>query len=152
MKKTYKDYLFVGIQFFFFAIYLIPTSLRIVSIPFYLNLIGAIVSLIGGVFILIALLQLNTNLSPFPSPKTNSKLIETGLFKYIRHPIYTGIILLLGGYGIYRSSLFKIGITILLYILFYYKSSYEEKLLQNRYANYSQFKKTRGRFFLKLLK
>ena len=39
----------------------------------------------------LAALQLNRNLSPFPSPKKESKLSTSGAYKYIHHPIYTGL-------------------------------------------------------------
>jgi protein-S-isoprenylcysteine O-methyltransferase Ste14 len=152
MKLTLKDYFFVGIQFLLFGFYLFKIKTIAIQIPYFISLTGLVISVTGLLILLLALLQLNSNLSPFPTPKSSAELIQTGLYKFIRHPIYTGIILLLFGYGIYRSSLFKILIALLLFILFYFKSSYEEKLLQTRYSNYSEFKKTRGRFFPKIFK
>jgi len=150
MKLPHKDYFFVGIQFLLFFIYLFNFQLYQLHFPDVLAQTGLIIGLIGIVVLVLALLQLSTNLSPFPTPKSSAQLIQTGLYKLIRHPIYTGIILLLGGYGFYKNSVYKISITLLLYVLFYFKSSYEEKLLQNKYSNYLEFKKTRGRFFPKL--
>lgn len=147
MKLALKDYLFVGVQFLLFGFYLLKVNTIAIQIPYFILMTGLIVSISGLLILLLALLQLNNNLSPFPTPKSSAELIQTGLYKFIRHPIYTGIIFLLFGYGIYCSSLFKIVISILLLILFYFKSSYEEKLLQSKYSNYSEFKKTRGRFF-----
>jgi len=97
----------------------------------------------------VALLQLNTKLSPFPSPRNNSVLIENGLFKYIRHPIYTGIILLLFGFGLFFNSFYKISVTLLLFVLFYYKTEYEEDRLSLKFSDYSAYKKKAGRFFPK---
>ena len=149
MKLKTKDFIFVGIQFLLFLIYVFEIKLLNFSLPDFLNIIFLIASIIGFLIVIVALLQLNKNLSPFPTPKSDSELIQTGLYKYIRHPIYTGIILMTFGYGLYSNSSFKLIISILLLILFYFKSSYEEKMLQNKFSEYSEYKKTTGRFFPK---
>jgi protein-S-isoprenylcysteine O-methyltransferase Ste14 len=146
MKLKTKDFIFVGIQFLLFLIYVFEIKLFNFSLPTFLNTIFLIISIIGLLIIIVALLQLNKSLSPFPTPKFNSELIQTGLYKYMRHPIYTGIILMTFGYGLYTNSLFKIFISIALLILFYFKSSYEESMLLRKYLDYSEYKKTTGRF------
>jgi len=150
MKLPLKDYLFVGFQFFLFAVYLFNISIFPFSLPEYISILGIVICGLGVVVLVLALLQLNTNLSPFPSPKTNSELIQTGLYQFIRHPIYTGILLMLFGFGIYQSSPYKLGITLILFILFYFKSNYEEQRLISKYDDYSVYKKITGRFFPKL--
>jgi protein-S-isoprenylcysteine O-methyltransferase Ste14 len=112
-----------------------------------IGLTGLVTLIIGVLTVAIALLQLNINLSPFPSPKSNSSLIKTGLYKFIRHPIYTGIILTTFGYGLYTDSFYKILISIGLYILFYFKSEYEEERLTKKFTDYKIYKKSTGRFF-----
>jgi protein-S-isoprenylcysteine O-methyltransferase Ste14 len=145
--KRNKDFFFVGIQILLLGTYLIPVSLS--SLPFdnTLNKIGLIIAALGLFIVLIAIIQLNKNLTPFPTPKDGSELIKTGLFKLVRHPIYTGIMLTVTGYSLYRESLWKLLVSLLLGILFYYKSRYEEGLLRRRYRDYSDYMKTTGRFF-----
>jgi len=144
-----KDVLFVGIQGLLFLAYLWkgtwPFQLNQYSQYFFL-----VIAILGLILLLTALLQLNKNLSPFPTPKIDGQLIESGLYQYIRHPIYTGILLMCFGYAVYTGSFFRIGISIALWILFYFKSNYEEKLLRNRYPDYLAYAKSRGRFFPKL--
>ena len=150
MKLETKDYLFVGIQFLLFLIYLLDFRL----IDFSLNSIlrnSALVLTILGIFVFIlAIIQLNKNLSPFPSPRSNSELVQTGLYKFIRHPIYTGILLSFFGFALYTASLSRVLITVILYFLFLYKSKYEEQMLLDRFENYADYKKNTGRFFPKL--
>jgi len=142
-----KDYFFVGIQFLLFLLYLIDLEFIKFSLPYIFRIIGLILTISGLIVLILALLQLNKNLSPFPTPKTNSELVQSGLYKYIRHPIYTGILLNFFGYSLYSGSLFRLSITILLYILFLYKSNYEEKMLSRQFEEYSSYKKKTGRFF-----
>jgi len=150
MNLKLKDYLFVGIQFILFFLYLFDIKIFNIDIPRFIQHIFLVITIFGVLILLLALLQLNTNLSPFPTPKSNSQLIQTGLYKYIRHPIYTGILVMLFGYGFYVNSAFKIVITLILLILFFFKSSYEEERLLSKYHNYIEYRKKTGRFSPKI--
>ncbi|HKL34989.1 MAG TPA: methyltransferase, partial [Salegentibacter sp.] len=111
-----------------------------------------VLSGLGFLFILLALLQLNTNLSPFPKPKDNATLITSGVYKYVRHPIYSGILIALFFLALYLSSPFKIFIVLLLVLLFWYKSKYEEEQLCLKYPDYSKYRQHTGRFLPKLIR
>lgn len=150
MDLNIKDYLFVGVQFMLFGAYVFDVPLFEVSVPSFFTAVGISIAISGVIVTILALLQLNKNLSPFPTPKSNAELIQTGLYKFIRHPIYTGIILTTFGYGLYSSSLYRIIITIVLVTLFYFKSVYEEKQLLRKFSNYELYIKSTGRFFPKI--
>jgi protein-S-isoprenylcysteine O-methyltransferase Ste14 len=109
--------------------------------------IGLTIAVFGGIIITLALLQLNKNLSPFPTPKECSSLLQNGLYKYSRHPIYSGIILLFLGYSLYQNSGYKLLISLLLVILFYFKSNYEEQRLEQKFPDYKHYRSKTGRFF-----
>ncbi|PKP27121.1 MAG: hypothetical protein CVU03_00860 [Bacteroidetes bacterium HGW-Bacteroidetes-2] len=81
----------------------------------------------------------------FPTPKADGTLIQTGLYKYIRHPIYTSILMLFLGYSIYQNSFYKLIITLVLGVLFYFKSKYEEKQLAIKFPEYLAYKNKTGR-------
>lgn len=149
MKKTSKDYMYVGIQFILFAVYIIPVTIITFVSGTVFNIIGIILLTLGALTGLLSIIQLNKNLSPFPTPITGGKLIETGLYKYIRHTIYTGILSTLLGYGLYSGSGYKILITMTLLVLFFYKSKYEEKKLSLVFSEYPEYMKKTGRFFPK---
>lgn len=148
--KPQKDYWFVGIQLFLFLLYTLDIDLYTVKTPTYLVYLSYGLFALATLFGILAVLQLNTNLSPFPSPKKGAYLVTSGVFKFSRHPIYTAIIF--GGlsYGVIQSSWFKVAIAYLLWLLFYFKSSYEEKLLSQKFPEYADYKTKVGRFFPKL--
>lgn len=150
MKLQRKDYIYVGLQLLLFMAYIFEIELVYIDNFRYVDVIGIILIISGVLTSLIALLQLNTNLSPFPTPKSNTELITTGIYKYVRHPIYTGIFLITFGYGFFTVSLYKIIISLLLYVLFYFKSSYEENRLDKVFSNYVLYRKKSGRFFPKI--
>jgi protein-S-isoprenylcysteine O-methyltransferase Ste14 len=150
MKLGSKDFIFVGVQLLLFAAYVFDVDLWEFDLPRSFEVGFLITAMLGALVILLALIQLNTNLSPFPSPKTSAELVQSGLYKYVRHPIYSGILILLLSYGLYTASSYKLGITIILYVLFYFKSGYEEVRLQEVFTHYKSYKKTTGRFFPKM--
>ena len=142
-----KDKIFVGGQFLLFILYLIPLSPWPFYIDVYWRYFALLMSIVGLLIILISILQLNTNLSPFPTPVDSSTLIQTGLYKYIRHPIYSGIILAAIGVGVFYMSLWKIAVGSALWVLFSFKSRYEETLLQAKFQEYTKYMQATTRFF-----
>ena len=147
MKASKKDILFVLAQFILFAAWLFEIPGLRLNFPDDADWVNLILAGIGIFIIIIAIFQLNKNLSPFPTPLENSELIVTGLFHYVRHPIYTGILMVTFFLAIYFNSGYKLIITVLLAILFYYKSEYEEAQLEKRFPGYKSYKAGTGRFY-----
>jgi len=87
-----NDLLYVGIQTILFVLFAIDSNNYQMSFSF--PGIGLILSIIGILIIGVSILQLNKNLSPFPTPKVGSHLITSGLYSIVRHPIYLGILVL----------------------------------------------------------
>ena len=67
--------------------------------------------------------DLRASLSPFPRPVAGAPLIESGAYRLIRHPIYSGLVLGAVGWGLVTGSILAIGATGLLFLLFAGKSS-----------------------------
>ncbi|TRO65518.1 methyltransferase family protein [Christiangramia sabulilitoris] len=150
MNLRSKDYKLVGLQMLLFILYVFDPNILSLAFPAIIRTGALIIAVLGGAVLILAMLQLSKNLSPFPSPKTNSELVQSGLYKYVRHPIYTGIVISSFSLALATASVFRILISILLYILFMVKSEYEEKLLMQRYKEYESYKKRTGRFFPKI--
>ncbi len=149
--KSWKDYLFVSIQFLLFGIYAFDFLPKF-EIPQLLKYIALVISILGVVISVLSVLQLNKNLTVFPTPKTDSELITFGMYKFSRHPIYSGLILFTLGYAFFKASYFKIAIALILLLLFYFKTNYEEQKLLQKFSNYNDYKKKVNRFFPKIKK
>ncbi|TXD84625.1 isoprenylcysteine carboxylmethyltransferase family protein [Subsaximicrobium wynnwilliamsii] len=134
------------VQLLIFVVYFLPIQLITIELPEWLSHLGLFILWIGLLFGIVALLQLNNKLSPFPSPVAAGKLITNGAFRISRHPIYTALIFSGFGYAVYQSSVYKILIAVLLLILFYFKSRYEEGLLSKKFSEYQNYKKRTRRF------
>jgi protein-S-isoprenylcysteine O-methyltransferase Ste14 len=148
--RTVKDIVYVGLQALLLLIFLADNENWKFEVPQLIKIISVAFGLLGALVTFISLLQLGGSLSPFPSPKTNGKLIRSGIYHYIRHPIYTGIILAAFSLGIFLGSGWKLGVSILLTVLFFRKSKYEEKQLAQKFPDYRQYCQSTGRFLPKI--
>ena len=141
-----KDLFYVGLQGVFFLMYFIPMPSMHADLNENIIIIGWSVFITGVFVFVLALLQLNKNLTPFPTPIKGGKLIKNGLYKYVRHPIYSGLFLSALGYGVWQENIWKMLISIALLLLFYFKSLYEERILKMHYADYEDYIKKTKRF------
>jgi len=147
MKKPIKDYLLVTIQIILFGLYVLDYEVISFTLPIFVNSIGSLLLFLGVIIGLIAVIQLNSSLSPFPTPIKKGSLVQSGVFSLVRHPIYFALICCSFGYGISENSEYKILLSILLLILFNYKSKYEENLLIEKYVEYKTYMSNTGRLF-----
>ncbi len=150
MKVAGKDIIYVVLQILLFFTFLLDVNLFSFEIPSFLEFILVLIGIIGLGLIIIAFFQLNKNLSPFPTPKEYSSLLTSGVFKLIRHPIYTGILFIAFSFAVFQGSGYRLLISFLLLILFHFKSLYEEKKLAEKFPEYEIYKKNTGRFIPKL--
>ncbi len=100
--------------------------------------------LLGGT----ASVSLGRGLTPLPEPIVGATLVVTGPFRWVRHPIYGGVILIGGGSAVLFSSRFGMLVAGALLIFFFLKTNYEERQLRIAYAGYSAYmSNVRYRFF-----
>ena len=142
-----KDYLYVITQVSLLSLLVLKYDFWLFQIPRWMYFMSVVIMVIGLLICILAILQLSSSLSPFPSPKNNAVLITEGLYHHIRHPIYTGLMILTFGTGLFRGSWFNLLITLVLWLLLYFKSKYEEKLMISTFSEYYDYMKKTGRFF-----
>lgn len=146
MKKSTADYLFVGIQLCLFVLYLWMPPRLDRSLDGLFSILGGIPMVIGAVLFVAAIIQLAGVLSAFPSPKPGGKLVTEGVFKYMRHPIYTGILLVAFGYAIYAQDFNKLLASLVMLVFFEMKAGYEERKLRAVYPGYEAYSLRTGKF------
>ena len=96
--------------------------------PPLLGWIAAVLSIIGVCFAIWARYYLGRNWSPRPAVKEHHELVTTGPYAYVRHPIYTGIILMAFGFALTGSV---VGIVAFLAadIVYILRAKKEEKIM-----------------------
>ena len=108
--------------------------------------LGGALMLAGLALALIAGLRLGRNLTPFPRPRPGGELVTRGVYRYARHPIYGGVLLLAFGWSVVQFSWGPGGAVLLLLWLFESKSRYEEGLLARVYPAYADYAAGTRRF------
>ena len=116
------------------------------------NINGLPLAILGGLVYLSGLKSLGRLWSPDIKLKEGHKLIDSGLFKYIRHPMYLGI--MIAGYGIaviISSSIALLFMTLVAVPYTYLRASVEEDFLSKNLEGYSDYKKRTKMFLPKLV-
>lgn len=110
-------------------------------------IVGGVLEWVGIVGIFVSAYSIRSSLTAMPMPKEHGRLATTGLYQYVRHPMYTSVLVFSSGLALASGEFYKYILVVSLSILFYYKSSYEEKLLANKYDGYQKYAKKTPRFF-----
>jgi len=117
-----------------------------------LKVIGFILIAFGLMIAIIASSNLGNSLTATPVLKTEAQLVTNGLYKFIRHPIYTAVMTIALGILCERFSISTLIIFIITLAFFYLKSGFEEKLLLSRFNDYRSYKEKTGRFIPRWVK
>jgi protein-S-isoprenylcysteine O-methyltransferase Ste14 len=102
---------------------------------------GSILLLAGLSFLVAGTFQLGSKLTPLPYPGDHAKLIVTGPYSLVRHPMYSGGILMAFGWAILVHSWLTLGYAVLLILFLDVKSRREERWLCENFADYSAYQK-----------
>ena len=108
--------------------------------------IGIAISSIATTLFISSKITLGKNYSPCYDQRKPKNITSSGLYKYVRHPIYSSNVMLLVGTLIISGSYLML-VNILILSLFYVISAYrEEKYLINNFTYYKTYSKNTGMF------
>ncbi|ABB24511.1 methyltransferase family protein [Pelodictyon luteolum] len=85
-------------------------------------------------------------LTPLPYPVEHSRLITTGIYGLVRHPLYSSQLFLAAGWTIFTMSASHLLFTGLGFLFFSYKASREERWLTARHPDYTAYAKRVKKF------
>jgi|SRR5688572_14139974 len=145
---TARSLFFVIVQLLLFLVFIaLPAGY---AAKFGWQLTAFIIVIIGIVVVAVAMIQLGPGLTPMPVPKSTGRLVTSGVYRFVRHPLYSGLLLILAGITLYSMNIPRAIVTGLLFFLFHFKSKYEEQLLLQRYPDYENYQKRTWRFLPKI--
>ena len=110
------------------------------TLPFWVSVIGAVFFLIA--YLLYAeVLRENAYLSRTIAVQEGQKVIDTGLYGIVRHPMYAATLLLFLSIPIVLGSLYALAVFAVYPILIIFRILHEEKFLEKELDGYLAYKK-----------
>lgn len=109
-----------------------------------LTSVGWLVTAVGLALAVWAGVTMGKSLSPFPRPPRQAELVQSGPFRYLRHPVYVGGVLFFGGLSLV-FSVYALALTAVLALFWIAKARLEERHLMARFPQYEEYRR-RTRF------
>jgi protein-S-isoprenylcysteine O-methyltransferase Ste14 len=129
------------LQMILFGVILVAPRISGVAFHPWLQGLGIVLLAAGGLFGTWGMIALGRNLTPFPKPIEGGALVTTGPYAWVRHPIYTGLILGTLGWALFRANLVGVALAAALFVFFDLKSRQEERWLVEAYAGYTEYQR-----------
>jgi len=103
------------------------------------TVVGLAVVVIGGT-------GLGRGLTATPLPNAHARLRTGGLYRFVRHPIYSGLLLTMASLTVASGSVFRLITLGLLIVLLTVKARWEEARLAQRFEGYAGYAARTPRF------
>lgn len=125
---------------YFFAALFIGETVADFGGLVYLRSAGLLIALFGSGVSVWAVVLHGPRLSPFPKPVDGATLIDTGPYRFVRHPMYSGIIAFTLGCGIAYGNIAATLAAPVFIIFFNAKTSREEEMLVDVVPGYRKYR------------
>jgi protein-S-isoprenylcysteine O-methyltransferase Ste14 len=100
-----------------------------------------------GFALLFVLILLGTGHGVITGKERPNHVVDTGPFRYVRHPLYLAALLGYVGTAISSLSLISFALLIPIFAFYSYIASYEEKLLEARFGEaYREYERRTGKW------
>jgi protein-S-isoprenylcysteine O-methyltransferase Ste14 len=120
------------------------------AVPAWLATAGSAVGIAGAAVLIVAAVNLGRSLTALPTPAARATLRTGGLYRFVRHPIYTGLLAWVFGDAAASGSVVKLGLAVALLGVLNGKTSWEEAMLRRRYVEYDDYARRTPRFIPRL--
>ena len=101
---------------------------------------------LAGLAGLAGAVSLGGNLSPFPQPLRASRLVQSGIYRLVRHPLYTAVFCAALGWSLLFGSGLGLAGALCLGLFLDAKARAEERALRRRFAEYEAYQRRVKRF------
>jgi protein-S-isoprenylcysteine O-methyltransferase Ste14 len=155
VQKEKKSIVETGTMTFFFIVYyfILVRKTGTIDIPF--QMMKQLIAILGTAMILTGCaanikgrFNLGKNWANHIKIYEEHTLVQTGMYRFVRHPLYASIMLMLyGGCLVYRNITAFAAVSFVFIPFMYYRARQEEVLLLQRFPQYEEYKGRTGMFF-----
>jgi protein-S-isoprenylcysteine O-methyltransferase Ste14 len=146
MDRATTGWLFVAVQIVLLvALVLVPTG-DAWPMPVWLAAVVAALVAAGLVVVVVGGLGLGRALTPTPVPNGRGALRTSGPYRFVRHPIYTGVLAAVVGLAIGTRSWLGLALGVVTVAFFSVKARWEEARLVEVYPGYRDYAARTPRF------
>jgi protein-S-isoprenylcysteine O-methyltransferase Ste14 len=126
---------------------LLLNVLPILDDPLLLQIVGTTIYVVGLTMAIVGRLQLGINWANFEDYQVleSQSLVTTGIYRYVRHPIYAGDLLLLLGLELALNSWLVVGVVALFFIVLRQVKA-EELVMSRAFPEYSAYQEKTKKF------
>lgn len=142
-------WLLVSAQFALLGVLVLSPTGTAWPLPDVARTVGTVGRIAGAAAIVLGGLRLGLAASVHPAPTAHAVLRTDGPYRYARHPIYTGVLVLAAALALTGRSVVHIAAWAALLGVLTIKARFEERLLVDRFAAYPAYA-ARTRRFLKI--
>jgi len=136
----------VAAQFALLAAVLVLPAGHLWRLPAALTVLCAALGVVGVVVMVAGGTALGRGLTAAPLPNGHAQLRTTGLYRYVRHPIYSGLLLLAVARTATSGSAWVVAACVALIALLRAKARWEERHLRHRFPGYAEYADRTPRF------
>ena len=149
-RHTLTGWVFVGAQVVLLALIVLLPGRGDWPVPTWLQVLGFGLVVAGLVVLGASARSLGSALTATPEPRAGARLQTSGLYARVRHPIYSGVLLVVVGLVARSGSWVVLAVGTVTCGFFTVKAAWEERRLAVRYAEYRDYAARTGRFVPRL--
>ncbi len=160
VHKEKKSIVETGTMTLFFLIFygILRSRVGIVVLPIkllneILMILGTVMIAVGCIMNIMGRFNLGRNWANQIKIYEEHTLVQTGMYKIVRHPLYASIIFMFyGACLVYKNLLCFTAVTLVFIPFMYYRAKQEETLLTSWFPEYTVYRQKTGMFFPKLFR
>ena len=103
--------------------------------------VGAVLCVVGLLLMLLGFASIGGAIQIAPEPRVGGELVTRGVYRRLRHPIYTAIVILVAGLFLRKPSVPMAIMAPVVIVFLAVKTQFEETLLLARYPEYATYRK-----------
>ena len=150
MSEETIGYIFVACQVVLLLALILPTTGDDWAIPAWLQAVGVALMIGGLVLVGLGSGKLGGALTATPVPNGRGELKTDGLYSFVRHPIYSGVLLIVAGLVVRSGRFIVVAIGIATVSFFFTKAQWEEQRLRDHFSDYDAYAAVTPRFVPRL--